>query len=221
MKIFLDTASLEAIKKYIPTGLIDGVTTNPTHLSKESGDITKHILQICDLLPQGQISVEITEQEPEAVYLQAKKIAALAPNVVVKIPCHAMYYSIIKKLVKEDIAINITLVFSLAQALMMSKLGVRMISPFLGRLDDAQGPGSGIQVLEQMRLMLDINNFETELLAASIRSMEHIDAAIVIGADSITLPVQLLEQAMQHPLTDKGMQLFDADWNKLGIKQFP
>jgi len=143
MKIFLDTANIVAIKKLIPTGLIDGVTTNPSHLSKESGDIKKHILGICELLPQGEISVEITEQDPDAVYKQAKLIAALASNVVVKIPCHVMYYSIINRLVDEGITLNITLVFSLTQALMMAKLGVQIISPFMGRLDDLDGQGTG------------------------------------------------------------------------------
>lgn len=221
MKIFLDTANIDAIRKHLSTGLIDGITTNPTHLSKESGDIKKHILTICDLLPEGQISVEITEHEPQAVYAQAKKIAALAKNVVVKIPCHELYYSTIKKLVDENVPINITLVFSLAQAFMMSKLGVQMISPFLGRLDDNQGAGSGIQLLEHIRHMLDNNGFETELLAASIRSVSHFEQAILAGADIVTLPIDVLEKAMEHPLTDQGMAKFNVDWQKLGIKQFP
>lgn len=221
MKIFLDTANIDSIKKYLATGLIDGVTTNPTHLSKESGDIKNHILTICDLLPEGQISVEITEHEPEAVYAQAKKIAALAPNIVVKIPCHAAYYPIIKRLVDEGVAINITLVFSLTQALMMSKLGVQMISPFIGRLDDAQGEESGIELVEQIRQMLDINCYEAELLAASIRNVQQFEQAILAGADIVTLPITVFEGAMEHPLTTQGMQKFDADWKKLGIKQFP
>lgn len=221
MKIFLDTANIPAIKKVIATGLIDGVTTNPTHLSKESGDIKKHILEICALLPEGEISVEVTEHEPEAVYIQAKKIAALTENVVVKIPCHAAYYQVINRLVNEEVPLNITLVFSLTQALMMAKLGVQMISPFMGRLDALDGQGAGIQLVEQIRDMLDMNGFETELLAASIRSVEHFDQAILAGADSATLPVDIFEQSITHQLTAQGMAQFDADWKKLGISQFP
>lgn len=221
MKLFLDTANIDAIKKWIDTGLIDGITSNPTHLSKESGDIKKHVLALCALLPEGQISVEVTEHEPEMVYRQAKKIAALAPNVIVKVPCYAPYYAIINRLVQEDVPLNITLVFSLTQALMMAKLGVCMISPFLGRLDDAQGPGTGVHVLEQIRGMLDIYGFGTELLAASIRSIEHFDAAIVAGVDIVTLPLEVFEQSITHRLTNQGMEKFDTDWKKLGIKQFP
>lgn len=219
MKIYLDTANIDAIKKYIATGLIDGITTNPTHLSKESGDLKKHILEICSLLPHGFISVQATEHEPNALYAQAKKIAALAPNVIVKIPCAAQYYSVIQRLVKEGIALNITLVFTVPQALFMSKLGVRIISPFIGRWDD--NGADGIELLTQIRAMLDTYDFPTELLAASIRSVQHMNQALLVGADSITLPIPIFEQAMKNVLTDQGMQTFDADWNKLGIKQFP
>src|SRR5438477_1214481 len=141
MKIFLDTANTELITRWAQTGLIDGVTTNPTHLSKENTDPTQQILTICDILPTGIISVEITETDPESVYFQARKIASLSDNIAVKIPCHPDYYSIIKKLVEEGITLNITLVFSLTQGLMMAKLGVAYISPFIGRLDDTGADG--------------------------------------------------------------------------------
>jgi transaldolase len=131
MKIFLDTANIELIKRWAHSGLIDGVTTNPTHLSKEGGNPTQTVLTICDLLPLGIISVEVTETDPESVYLQAHKIASLSENIAVKIPCHPQYYSVIKKLVEEGISLNITLVFSVVQGLMMAKLGVDYISPLL------------------------------------------------------------------------------------------
>lgn len=219
MKIFLDTAHIPSIKKYITTGLIDGVTTNPTHLSKESGNVTQHVLDICALLPEGQISVEVTEHDSKAVYKQAKQIAALAPNILVKVPCHAMYYPVITQLVKEDIPINVTLVFTLTQALMMAKMGVAMISPFIGRLDDSGA--HGIDLIYQIRHMLDTYAFNAELLAASIRSEAHFCDAILAGADSITVPVDVFEKSITHFLTDQGMERFDADWKKLGIRQFP
>lgn len=219
MKIFLDTADLVAIRKYIPTGLIDGITTNPSHLSKEGGDAKKRVLEICALLPKGEISVEITEQEPDAVYKQAKQIAALAPNVVVKIPCHSLYYPVINKLAHEGVRLNITLVFTMVQALMMSKMDVAMVSPFVGRWDDIDVEGTDL--LCDMREMLDQYNFKTQLLAASIRSVRHFHKAILAGADIITLPIEVLEKSMEHPLTDQGIEKFNADWKKLGLSQFP
>jgi transaldolase len=219
MKIFLDTANIELIKQWAHTGLIDGVTTNPTHLSKEGGNPTETVLAICDILPLGVISVEITETEPDAVYLQARKIAALSDNIAVKIPCHTHYYSVIKKLIQEGIMLNITLVFSLAQGLMMAKLGVDYISPFVGRLDDIGG--NGIELVQQLRHMLDWYGFETQLLAASIRDTQHLEQAIMAGADIATIPTNVFEQSLAHQLTDKGMAQFLADWKKLTISQFP
>jgi transaldolase len=219
MKIFLDTANIELIKKWAHTGLIDGVTTNPTHLSKENAHPTQQVLAICDLLPLGIISVEITETNPEDVYIQARKIAALSDNIAVKIPCHATYYSIIKKLVQEGISLNITLVFSLTQGLMMAKLGVDYISPFVGRLDDIGA--DGIELIRKLRHMLDWYGFETELLAASIRDTDHFEQALIARADITTVPATVLEQSITHQLTDKGMAQFLADWKKLNISQFP
>jgi transaldolase len=219
MKIFLDTANTELIKQWAHTGLIDGVTTNPTHLSKEGGDPTATVLAICDMLPLGVINVEVTETEPEAVYMQARKIAALSDNIAVKIPCHPKYYTVIKKLVEEGISINITLLFSLAQGLMMAKLAVDYISPFIGRLDDIGS--NGIELIHQLRHMLDWYGFETELLAASIRDIDHFEKIIMAGADIATLPAAVFEQSLNHQLTDKGMEQFLADWKKLNVARFP
>lgn len=219
MKLFLDTADVASIKKYVVTGLIDGVTTNPTHLSKEGNDPQQVIHDIIQILPQGAISVEITEKEPEAVYKQARNIADLGNNVVVKIPCHAHYYPIIHRLVQEGIPLNITLVFTVIQGLMMSKLGVAYISPFIGRWDDLDT--DGVPLLYEMRSMLDQYSFKTQLLAASLRHVRHLHDAIMSGADCATIPVDLFEKVTQHVLTDRGITLFDADWQKLGIKQFP
>ncbi len=220
MKIFLDTADIAAIKKWSEAGLIDGVTTNPTHLSKAGGDPTKVVREICALLKPGLVSVEVTEKKPDKVYAQAKEIAKIADNVLVKVPCHIDYYPIIKKLVKDGVALNITLLFTLVQALFMCKLRVAYISPFIGRRDDIDA--AGMDVVTEIRDMMDMHNFtDTKLLAASIRGVRKFHQAILAGADVVTLPVAILEKAVSHPLTDKGIAKFDADWQKLGVKQFP
>ena len=219
MDIFLDTAHIPSIKKQIATGLINGVTTNPSLLSKEGSDPKSVIKEICALFPHGAISVEVTQHEPEDVYKQAKEIAQLGSNVVVKIPCHSIYYPVIHKLVKDGVKINVTLVFTLMQGLMMSKLGVAYISPFVGRWDDVDV--DGIILLEELRHMINEYGYNTKILAASIRSLRHFHQAIVAGADVVTLPIEVFEKSMDHMLTDQGIAKFNADWQKLGIKSFP
>jgi transaldolase len=219
MKIFLDTANTESIQKWAQTGLIDGVTTNPTHLSKEGNNPVEQVLAICDILPDGSISVEVTETEPEQVYLQARKLASLCDNIVVKVPCHAHYYTVIKKLIAEGIPLNITLVFSLSQGLMMAKLGAQYISPFVGRLDDIGT--DGIELIQHLRHIIDWYDFETEILAASIRDVAHFEQAMLAGADIATVPVEIFEKSLAHQLTDKGMAQFLADWKKLNVNRFP
>lgn len=219
MKLFLDTAVLEDIKHWIETGIIDGITTNPTHLSKVTSDPKQRVSDICALFPHGDISVEVTESEPEAVYQQALKIAQLGKNITVKIPCHVNYYGVIKKLLAQKIRINITLVFTLSQALAMCKLGVTYISPFVGRWDDIEV--DGIQLLHEIRAMIDDYGYETQVLAASLRSVRHFHDAITAGADVATLPVSILSASLNHILTEEGIKKFDADWKKSGLTQFP
>lgn len=219
MKLFLDTADVAAIARFSKTGLLDGVTTNPTHLSNAGGNPGAQVREIAALLPRGDVSVEVTETEPNNVYEQAKKIAEIADNISVKIPCHADYYDIIHRLVSEGVKINVTLVFTLAQSLFMCKLGVRYISPFVGRLDDIEE--DGVKLLYEIRAMIDFYGYETQLLAASLRHTRHFHDAILAGADVATLPIKLFEQVITHPLTDRGMEQFNADWQKLGVRQFP
>ena len=219
MKIFLDTANVAAIKKWSATGLIDGITTNPTNLSKEGGNPKKIVLDICKILPEGHISIEITNHEPKKVYEQAKAISKLAKNVWVKIPCHAQYYEIIQRLVDEEVKLNITLVFTVLQSLMMCKLGVYYISPFVGRWDDIDV--DGMAFIPQIREMIDFYGYETKILAASIRGVQNFHEAITAGADAITVPVAVFEKSLSNPLTDSGIEKFTSDWKKLGIKQFP
>jgi len=220
MKIFLDTANLDNIKYWDKKGIIDGITTNPTLLSKEGGNINKLLKEICSIVSYGDVSIETTETDPEKVYTQAKEIANMANNVIVKIPCHKNYYAIIKKLIKEDIKINVTLVFTLIQGLMMCKLGVQYISPFIGRWDDIDV--NGIKTIQELRIMIDEYNFKnTQIIAASIRHLRHFHDAILLGADVATVPTSVIEKATNHPLTDQGIEKFLYDWKKLGIKQFP
>lgn len=220
MKIFLDTADIQEIRKWSATGIIDGVTTNPTHMSSAGSDPKKIIREICAGLPHGAISVEVTEVEPDAVYRQARLISALAQNIVVKIPCDVRYYEVIQRLVQEGIPLNITLVFTVAQGLAMCKLGVEYISPFVGRLEDIQ-KNSGIQLVQDLVHMKQTYAFKTQILAASIRTVDHITRVVQAEADCITVPVGVLSQALTHELTEKGIEKFLADWKKLEITKFP
>lgn len=219
MKIFLDTADSQAIELWIKTGLIDGITTNPTTLSKVEKNPVDTIRHLCTLLPKGDISVEVTEKDPEKVYTQAKKIAALAPNIVVKIPCHRDYYPIINRLVAEGIPINVTLVFTLIQGLLMSKLGVRYISPFIGRWDMLDIDASPL--LYELRETVDRYQLPTHILAASMRTVNQVHEALNAGVDVITVSIHILEQMTTHLLTDAGIAQFDADWHNKVTSIFP
>ncbi|MFA6066299.1 MAG: transaldolase family protein [Candidatus Babeliaceae bacterium] len=219
MKIFLDTAHIQNIQKWSNSGLIDGITTNPTSLSKEAGLPIEVIKNICKLMGDSPVSVEVTEKDPNAVFEQAKKIAAISDNVVVKIPCWPEYCSVIKKLVDANISLNITLVFTALQGLMMAKLGVDYISPFIGRLEDIDG--AGLQVVSDVREIFDTYGYETEILAASVRSVWHMHQAALHGADIVTVSTDIFEKSLYHPLSEIGIDIFEADWKKLGVKQFP
>lgn len=213
MKIFLDTANRDMIKKWIPTGIIDGVTTNPSLLSKE-GQNTKDVLyDICKMVA-GDVSIEVVKKNPEDVYKQAKEISEIAPNVVVKIPFTFEYLEVIKKLSQENVRLNITLIFSVLQALLVAKLDVTYISPFIGRWDDIDV--NGMELINKLVFMVEQYGFASQVLAASIRHMMHFHETVLAGADVATVPPKLLDQIMKHPLTERGIEKFDADWEKLG-----
>lgn len=213
MKIFLDTANYEQIKQWSSTGLIDGVTTNPTHLSKESSDIKKILLDICNMVA-GPVSIEVVEKDPDKVYKQARDISKLAKNVVVKIPCVPEYLSVIHKLVQDNVKINATLVFTEVQALLVAKLKVTFISPFVGRWDDIGK--DGVKLVEEIIKIKQNYKFDSEILAASIRSVYQWRRLAYAGVDVITVPPKVLEKAILHPLTTEGVEQFDRDWKKLG-----
>lgn len=217
MQIFLDCMNRDVIKKLLPTGLIDGITTNPSILRKEGGDVKAVLADICAMVP-GPVSIEVIEKEPEAVYQQGLRIAAFAKNAVVKIPFSEHYLPVIKRLADEGIALNITLIFTPLQALMVSKLGVRYVSPFLGRWDEV-----GVDGLDLLDQTIDIKNaydFDTQILAASIRSVLQWQKAAQMGVDVVTLPPAILEHALRHPLSERGIMQFDTDWQKSGIQSY-
>lgn len=219
MKLFLDTSNTRDIARWHEMGIIDGITTNPSNLAKEGANAKKNIQEICAIMKGHDVSVEVTQTSAAAMYTQAKDIAALASNVVVKIPCHRDYYGVIRQLVKDGIPVNVTLVFTLIQGMLMAKLGVRYISPFVGRWDDIDV--DGIPLLDELRLMIDTYGYQTQILAASLRTVRNVHDAINAGADVATVPASLLEKMTEHPLTNQGIQLFEADWKRVGIKQFP
>jgi transaldolase len=219
MKLFLDTADIALVKTWKDTGLIDGVTTNPSHLSKIQKNPTHIVRALCELLPEGDISVEVTEKEPTALYQQAHKIAAIAPNITVKIPCHRDYYEVIKQLVLEGVSINVTLVFTVMQAALMGKLGVRYVSPFIGRWDELGIDGSSL--LGELRPIFDRYQFHTKILAASLRTLCQVRSALCAGVDVITVSEHILAKMTTHALTEQGIALFDIDWKQIHTDHFP
>lgn len=220
MNIFLDTANTAIITRWKETGIVNGVTTNPSNLAKEGNQPLKVVKEICSIIgDEGYVSVEVTESDPHALFKQALHIADIAPNVVVKIPCYVPYYQTIEKLVCEGVPLNITLVFSLTQGLFMSKLGVEFISPFVGRLREINS--DGIALVEDLMNMTLSLGYTTQVLAASIRTVDDFNSVIRIGADAITVSPEILEQATQHSLTQPGMEKFASDWAKIGVRQFP
>ena len=213
MKIFLDTADLAEIEQLLPTGMIDGVTTNPSLIAKSGADIKKTIAAICEMV-SGPVSAEVTATDVETMRKEADVLAAIAPNVTVKLPLTQAGLTVCKQLSAQDVMTNVTLCFSPVQALMAAKAGASFISPFVGRLDDLGQDG--------MNLIRDIYDiyanyaFETEILVASIRGPQHVTDAALIGADVVTIPPKILAQLYKHPLTDKGLADFLADWDKTG-----
>lgn len=214
MKLYLDTSDYNLIQELAKTGLVDGVTTNPTNLSKQGGSPRQNIEKIFEVLPEGIISVEVTEKEPEKVYAQARAIAKLKDTVLVKIPCHLTYYPIIKKLADEGIKLNITLVFSVAQVMWMAKLGAHTISPFVGRLEEIGQ--NGISFLSDVCALRNQYGFKSQILAASLRTGAHVEQAMLLGVDAITISPKLFQELAHHELTDKGIAQFEHDWRGLG-----
>ena len=214
MKFFLDTANLADIRWAAQAGLIDGVTTNPSLLSKDAGDIEPNdvLQEICSLL-DGPVSAEVIAVDTDGMYQQGRELARINDNIVVKIPMLEDGMVAVRRLRAEGIRVNVTLCFSSVQCLLAAKAGATYVSPFLGRLDDIGH--DGMDVVRETRQIFDNYGVETELLAASIRHPRHIAEAALIGADIATMPTVTLKQLLLHPLTDRGVDRFLNDWSKL------
>jgi transaldolase len=214
MKFFIDTANLDEIREASELGLIDGVTTNPSLVAKEGDiDFKEHIAKICALV-DGDVSAEVTALDTEGMLSEGRELAKIAPNVVIKCPLTLEGLKATRTFRAEGTKVNVTLCFSAAQALLAAKAGASYISPFIGRLDDISQ--DGMQLIRDIVQIYDIYGFATEVLAASIRHPMHIVDCALSGADVATIPFKVIKQLVSHPLTDKGLEAFLADWHKSG-----
>ena len=211
MKFYLDTANLDQIRAGAELGLVDGVTTNPSLVSKEGMDFKTLVGKICEIIP-GPVSAEVTATECDAMVAEARELARVADNVIVKLPTNTEGIKALKRCVDEGIKVNMTLVFQPLQALIVAKAGATFCSPFLGRLDDIGH--DGMALLDEIRQIYDNYAFGTEILAASLRHPLHVVQAAKAGADIGTMPYAVFEKLLSHPLTDIGLARFLADWKK-------
>jgi transaldolase len=215
MKFFVDTADVPAIKELNDLGMVDGVTTNPSLIMKSGRDILEVTKEICDLVA-GPVSAEVVATEADQMIEEGRKLAKIASNIAVKVPLTWDGLKACKVLSGEGNMVNVTLCFSANQALLAAKAGATFISPFIGRLDDINI--DGMQLIADIRQIYDNYGYETEILAASIRSANHMSEAAKIGADIATAPPSVIKAMVSHPLTDKGLEGFLKDWAKTGQK---
>jgi transaldolase len=217
MKIFLDTADLGEIRRAAEANLIDGITTNPSLVAKVAGgrDPKEIYLQICEAV-DGPVSLEVVGVDKETMVAEGRKLAAIHENAVVKVPLTEDGLKACRVLVSEGHRVNVTLCFSVTQALLAAKAGASYVSPFVGRIDDISGEGMGL--IHQIRQVYDNYGFSTEILAASVRHPAHVVESMMMGADCCTIPPKVLWQLSQHPLTDRGLEAFLADWETLGAQ---
>jgi transaldolase len=216
MKIFLDTANIDEIRQGVEWGIVDGVTTNPTLISKEGADFEKRIKEICELV-QGPVSAEVISLNWNEMVEEAKRLAKIDEHVVVKIPMTPDGIRAVKILAGEGIRTNVTLVFSANQALLAAKAGATYVSPFIGRIDD--NGNDGLKLLEEIMEIYINYGFETEVIAASVRHPMHVIEAAKIGVDIATIPFDVLKKMFLHPLTDVGIKRFLADWEAYKSKK--
>ena len=215
MKFFVDTADVEAISELNDLGMVDGVTTNPSLILKSGRDIVEVTKEICALI-SGPVSAEVVALDADGMIAQGRKLAKIADNIAVKVPLTWAGLRACKVLSGEGKTVNVTLCFSANQALLAAKAGATFISPFIGRLDDINL--DGMQVIADIRTIYDNYGYETQILAASIRSVNHMSQAALIGADVATAPPNVIKAMVNHPLTDKGLDAFLSDWAKTGQK---
>ncbi len=216
MKFFVDTADLAEIKELAATGLLDGVTTNPSLVAKAGRDFKEIIAEICAVVA-GPVSAEVAATEVEGMLKEGRALARIAKNVAIKVPLTWDGLKACKALSSEGTMVNVTLCFAANQALLAAKAGATFVSPFIGRLDDHGA--DGMELIREIRIIYDnYPDLGTEILAASIRSADHVKQAAMIGADVATVPPAVLKALVRHPLTDKGLEQFLADWKKTGQK---
>lgn len=213
MQFFVDTADLDEIRNLAATGMVDGVTTNPSLIRQSGGDVLETIREICAVVP-GPVSAEVTATETAAIVEEGRKLAGLANNVVIKVPLTVDGLSACRALIDNGYKVNVTLCFSPGQALLAAKAGATYISPFVGRLDDLDADGMGL-VADIVGIYANYD-FSTEVLVASVRSSRHVVEAARMGADVVTLPPKVFRQLYHHPLTEQGLVAFLADWRKTG-----
>jgi transaldolase len=213
MQLFVDTADTALIADLASTGLVDGVTTNPTLIAKSGRPMLEVIAEICALVP-GPVSAEVAATEAEAMIREGEKLATVAPNVAVKVPLTWDGLKATSALARQGAQVNVTLCFSAAQALMAAKAGAAFISPFIGRLEDHGA--EGMELIREIRAIYDNFDYDTDILAASIRSSNHVRDAAIAGADCATIPPNVFRDLVKHPLTEKGLEQFMSDWAKTG-----
>ena len=212
MKIFLDTANLDAIKKYNDMGLLDGITTNPSLLAKEGGDPQKTMKEISTII-KGDVSLEVVSTTYDEMIEEGRRLREYGNNVIVKCPMTGEGLKACKSLSAEGIPVNVTLVFSSNQAVLAAKAGAKYVSPFIGRLDDIGH--TGMDLIKEIKQIFQNYDFKTQILVASVRHPQHVVDAGKIGADVVTLPPTVLEKMLKHTLTDKGLKAFLDDWQRL------
>ncbi len=216
MKFFVDTADVNEIKELAATGLLDGVTTNPSLVAKSGRDFKQAIAEICEIVP-GPVSAEVAATDTAGMLSEARELAKIAKNVTIKVPLTFEGLRACKELSGDGLMVNVTLCFNANQALLAAKAGATFVSPFIGRLDDAGQ--DGMLVIREIRQIFDnYQNLTTDILAASIRTVNHVREAALIGADVATIPPGILRSLIKHPLTEKGLDAFLADWAKTGQK---
>jgi transaldolase len=212
MEFFLDTAEVKVIKKLSETGLVDGITTNPSLIAKSGKDFLKTLKEITKII-KGPISAEVTALDSKGMVQEAKKLSQISKNIVIKLPLTEEGLKTCKFLSKKKIKTNVTLCFSAAQALLAAKCGATYISPFVGRLDDIGE--NGMSLIQDIKsIYMNYSNLKTKILVASVRTTEHVIQSAIIGADVVTLPPATLKELSKHPLTDKGLDAFLKDWKK-------
>ena len=218
MKLFVDTGRIYEVRKAAEWGILDGVTTNPSLIAQTGRGFKETVLEICSILPNGSISAEVVGTTVEDILREGREIASWSPNIVVKVPMTPAGIAATRQLTREGIRVNMTLVFSPAQALLAAKAGATYISVFVGRVDDVSS--EGMRTIEDAVQIVENYGFDSEVLVASIRHPMHVVEAARLGAHIATMPFKVMEQLFQHPLTDIGLKRFLDDWNKAGLRIF-